>query len=262
MANQRNQEAKTAMNGNKIAMVTGAGSGIGRGASLGLQAAGFSVVLVGRRQAELEKTASMAKPSGGRMLVAPTDVTRPAEVQALFAKTKETFGRLDVLFNNAGKNSRTAFEDLTYEEWESIVAVNLTGSFLCAQAAYRMMKSQVPQGGRIINNGSTAAYSPRPNGAPYGASKTAITGLTKSIAIDGRKYNIACSQLDLGNVATELSQALVTGVLQPDGSIRPEPRMDVQYAADAVVWMASLPLDTNAQFLTLMPTNMPLLGRG
>jgi NAD(P)-dependent dehydrogenase (short-subunit alcohol dehydrogenase family) len=255
-------KAKMAMNSNKIAMVTGAGSGIGRGASLGLQAAGYSVVLVGRRKAELEKTASMAMPSGPQMVVAPADVTRPDEVRALFAKTKETFGRLDVLFNNAGKNSRTAFEDLTYEEWESIISVNLTGSFLCAQEAYRLMKSQVPQGGRIINNGSTAAYSPRPNGAPYGASKTAITGLTKSIAIDGRKYNIACSQLDLGNVATELSQQLVTGVLQADGSIRPEPRMDVKYAADAVVWMASLPLDTNIQFLTLMPTNMPLFGRG
>jgi len=251
-----------AMNGNKIALVTGAGSGIGRGVSVALQAAGYSVVLAGRRKAELEKTAAMAKPSGGRMLVVPTDVTRPDEARALFAKTKETFGRLDVLFNNAGKNSRTAFEDLSYEEWDAVVSVNLTGAFLCAQEAYRLMKSQDPQGGRIINNGSTAAYSPRPNGAPYGASKTAITGLTKSIAIDGRKYNIACSQIDLGNVATELSQQLVTGVLQADGTIRPEPRMDVQYVADAVVWMASLPLEANVQFITLMPTNMPLFGRG
>jgi NAD(P)-dependent dehydrogenase (short-subunit alcohol dehydrogenase family) len=251
-----------AVNTAKVAVVTGAGAGIGRGTSVALQAAGFSVVLAGRRGAELEKTAAMGKPAGGKMLVVPTDVTQPDQVRALFAKTKETFGRLDVLFNNAGKNSRTAFEDLTYEEWNAVVTVNLTGSFLCAQEAYRMMKSQNPQGGRIINNGSTAAYSPRPNGAPYGASKSAITGLTKSIAIDGRKYNIACSQIDLGNVATELSQQLVIGVLQANGTVMPEPRMDVQYVADAIVWMASLPLDVNVQFLTLMPTKMPLLGRG
>jgi NAD(P)-dependent dehydrogenase (short-subunit alcohol dehydrogenase family) len=166
------------------------------------------------------------------------------------------------LFNNAGKNARTAFEDVTYEEWTSIVDVNLTGSFLCAQAAYRLMMSQVPQGGRIINNGSTAVHAPRPNGAPYGASKSAITGLTKSISIDGRKYGIACSQIDLGNVATELSHQLTIGVLQANGSVMPEPRMDVQHAADAVLWIANLPLDVNVQFITLMPTNMPLYGRG
>jgi NAD(P)-dependent dehydrogenase (short-subunit alcohol dehydrogenase family) len=246
----------------RIALVTGAGSGIGRGVSVALQTAGYSVVLAGRRKAELEKTAAMANPSGGKMLVLPTDITKPGEVQALFSKTKETFGRLDVLFSNAGKNSRTPFEDVTYEEWTEIVDVNLTGAFLCAQEAYKLMKSQDPRGGRIINNGSTAAYSPRPNGAPYGASKSAITGLTKSIAIDGRKYGIACSQIDLGNVATELSQQLVTGVLQANGTIMPEPRMDIQHAADAVVWMAGLPLDTNVQFITLMPTNMPLFGRG
>jgi NAD(P)-dependent dehydrogenase (short-subunit alcohol dehydrogenase family) len=250
------------MNTNKVALVTGAGSGIGRGASIALHSAGYSVVLTGRRVAELEKTASLASAAGGKMLVIPADITAPDQVQALFAGTKETFGRLDVLFNNAGKNARTPFEDVTYEEWTSIVEVNLTGSFLCAQQAYRLMKSQNPQGGRIINNGSTAVYSPRPNGAPYGASKSAITGLTKSISIDGRKYGIACCQIDLGNVATELSHQLTIGVLQANGTIMPEPRMDVQYAADAVVWIANLPLDVNVQFITLMPTTMPLIGRG
>ena len=244
------------------AVITGAGSGIGRGVAVALQAAGYSVVLTGRRAAELEKTAALARPEGGRMVTAPADVTKPAEVAAAFETIKATFGRLDVLFNNAGKNARTPFEDVTYEEWTSIVDVNLTGSFLCAQAAYRLMKSQVPMGGRIINNGSTATHSPRPNGAPYGASKSAITGLTKSIAIDGRKWNIACSQIDLGNAATELSHQLTVGVLQADGSIRPEPRMDIQHVADAVVWMANLPLEVNVQFITLMPTNMPLYGRG
>ncbi len=246
----------------KIALVTGAGSGIGREASIALQAAGYSVVLTGRRAAELEKTAGMAGASGGGMLVVPADITKPDQVKSLFRKTEETFGRLDVLFNNAGKNSRTAFEDVTYEEWTSIVDVNLTGAFLCAQQAYRLMKSQEPRGGRIINNGSTATHAPRPNGAPYGASKSAITGLTKSIAIDGRAHGIACSQIDLGNVATELSHQLTIGVLQANGTVTPEPRMDVRHVADAVVWIAELPLDVNVQFLTLMPTNMPLFGRG
>ena len=249
-------------NAKKVALVTGAGSGVGRGVSLGLQEAGFSVVLTGRRKEELEKTAAMADPSGPRMLVVPADVTKPDQVKALFAKTKETFGRLDVLFNNAGKNARTAFEDVTYEEWTSIVDVNLTGAFLCAQEAYRMMMSQEPRGGRIINNASTAIHAPRPNGAPYGASKSGVLGLTKSISIDGRKHNIACSQIDLGNVATELSFQLTIGVLQPDGSVRPEPRMEIKHAVDAVVWMASLPLDVNCQYITLMPTAMPLIARG
>jgi NAD(P)-dependent dehydrogenase (short-subunit alcohol dehydrogenase family) len=250
------------MNSNRVAVVTGAGSGIGRGAAVALLNAGYSVALAGRRGAELEKTAAAAKAGAGRSLVVPMDATKPAEVDGLFARTQSTFGHLDVLFNNVGKNARTAFEDVTFEEWTSLVDANLTSAFLCAQAAYRIMKSQTPQGGRIINNGSTAIHAPRPNGAPYGATKSGITGLTKSIAIDGRKYNIACSQIDLGNVATEMSHQLTIGVLQANGTTMPEPRMDIQHVVDAVLWMANLPLDVNVQFITLMPTNMPLYGRG
>jgi len=247
----------------KIALVTGAGSGIGRAASLALQGTGYSVVLAGRRAAELERTAALAAPSGGRMLAVPTDVGNPDSVHNLFEKTRETFGRLDVLFNNAGTNvPAIPMEDLTFEQWISVVNVNLTGSFLCAQEAIRLMKSQQPQGGRIINNGSISAYSPRPHSAPYTSTKHAITGLTKSISLDGRKHNIACGQIDIGNAATERTERMAAGVLQADGTTKAEARMDVRHVADAVLFMANLPLDANVQFMTVMATQMPYVGRG
>jgi NAD(P)-dependent dehydrogenase (short-subunit alcohol dehydrogenase family) len=247
----------------KIALVTGAGSGIGRAASLALQSAGYSVVLAGRRSAELEKTAAMREPSGGRMLPIPTDVSQPESVDALFAKVKQEFGRLDVLFNNAGLNAPgIPIEDLTFETWTAIVNVNLTGAFLCAQAAFRLMKDQDPRGGRIINNGSISATAPRPNHVPYTATKHAITGLTKCFSLDGRKYDIACSQIDIGNAATEMTDRMTAGVMQADGSTRVEPRMDLRHVADAVVFMANLPLEANVQFMTIMATKMPLVGRG
>lgn len=244
---------------NKIALVTGAGSGIGRGVALALHAAGYSVVLAGRRKSELETTAAQAD----RMLVVPTDVTVPESVDALFAKTQETFGRLDVLFNNAGISAPAVpLEDLTFEQWSAVVNVNLTGAFLCAQAAIRLMKAQTPRGGRIINNGSISAHAPRPNSAPYTATKHAITGLTKSISLDGRKHNIACSQIDIGNAATEMTEKMAAGIPQANGSTMVEPRMDVRHVADAVVYMANLPLEANVQFITVMATNMPFVGRG
>src|SRR5579864_322492 len=247
----------------KTAVVTGAGSGIGRAVALALQAQGYSVALAGRRAAELERTAELAKPSGGKMLAIPSDVSRPDSVRALFAVVKETFGRLDVLFNNAGANAPgVPMEDLTYEQWSAVVGVNLTGSFLCAQEAIRIMKAQDPRGGRIINNGSISAHTPRPNSAPYTATKHAITGLTKSTSLDGRKYDIACGQIDIGNAATEMTARMEAGVPQADGSTRVEPRMDATHVARAVVYMASLPLDTNVQFLTVMATKMPFIGRG
>jgi NAD(P)-dependent dehydrogenase (short-subunit alcohol dehydrogenase family) len=247
----------------KIALVTGAGSGIGRAVALALQSAGYSVTLAGRRAAELEKTVALANPSGGRMLPVPTDVSQPDSVQALFARTKDTFGRLDVLFNNAGRNAPgIPMEELTYEQWIAVVGVNLTGAFLCAQEAIRLMKSQNPGGGRIINNGSISAHAPRPNSAPYTATKHAITGLTKSIALDGRKHNIACSQIDIGNAATEMTERMTGGVPQADGSTRVEPRMDVRHVAETVLFMANLPLDANVQFVTVMATQMPFIGRG
>ena len=243
----------------RVALVTGAGSGIGRGVALALHAAGYSVVLAGRRKAELETTAAQAD----RMLVVPTDVTVPESVDALFAKTQETFGRLDVLFNNAGISAPAVpLEDLTFEQWSAVVNVNLTGAFLCAQAAIRLMKAQTPHGGRIINNGSISAHAPRPNSAPYTATKHAITGLTKSISLDGRKHNIACSQIDIGNAATEMTERMTSGVLQADGSTAVEPRMDVRHVAEAVVFMANLPLDANVEFMTIMATKMPFVGRG
>src|SRR5271169_2950911 len=233
----------------KIALVTGASSGIGRAASLALQAAGFSVVLAGRRAAELEKTAAQANPSGGKMLVVPTDVSKPDEVRALFAKTREAFGRLDVLFNNAGSGAPgISMEDLTYEQWSTVVGVNLTGAFLCAQEAIKIMKAQQPRGGRIINNGSLSAHTPRVNSAPYTATKHAITGLTKSIALDGRAFDIACGQIDIGNAGTEMTGRMAAGVPQANGTTMPEPTMDVRHVADAIVYMASLPLDANVQF--------------
>jgi NAD(P)-dependent dehydrogenase (short-subunit alcohol dehydrogenase family) len=246
-------------NENKVALVTGAGSGIGRAASLALSVAGYSVVIAGRRKDQLEATAA----AGSNMLAVPTDVSDPAEVHALFAKMREAFGRLDVLFNNAGRGAPpVAFEDLTYEQWTKVVNVNLTGSFLCAQEAVRIMKAQTPQGGRIINNGSLSAYVPRPNSAPYTATKHAITGLTRSISLDGRKYHIACSQLDIGNAATEMTERMKDGVPQANGDQMVEPRMDVKHVADAIVYMANLPLDANVQFMTVMATNMPFIGRG
>ena len=247
----------------KIALVTGAGSGIGRAVSLSLQSAGYSVVLAGRRAAELEKTAALGQASQGKMLPAPTDVSNPESVRALFARIKETFGRLDLLFNNAGTGAPAIpMEDLSYEQWNTVVGVNLTGAFLCAQEAIRLMKAQNPSGGRIINNGSISAHAPRPNSAPYTTTKHAILGLTKCISLDCRKYGIACGQIDIGNAATEMTERMTAGVMQANGTKMIEPRMDVRHVADAVVHMASLPLDANVQFLTVMATNMPFVGRG
>jgi len=247
----------------KIALVTGAGSGIGRAVSLALQAAGYSVVLAGRRSEELQRTAGMASSAGGTMLPAPSDVSDPASVKRLFATAKETFGRLDVLFNNAGRGAPgIPMEDLTFEQWSAVVGVNLTGAFLCAQEAIRMMKAQQPQGGRIINNGSISAHAPRPNSAPYTATKHAITGLTRSISLDGRDFNIACGQIDIGNAATEMTERMSTGVPQANGSLLVEPRMDVRHVAEAVLYMVNLPLDANVEFLTVMATKMPFIGRG
>jgi NAD(P)-dependent dehydrogenase (short-subunit alcohol dehydrogenase family) len=245
----------------KIALVTGAGSGIGRASALALDNAGYSVVIAGRRKDELERTA--AKAASGTMLVVPTDVSNPEAVLALFGKVKETFGRLDVLFNNAGIGAPpVAMEDLTYQQWSAVVGVNLTGPFLCAQEAIKIMKAQDPRGGRIINNGSISAQTPRPNSAPYTTTKHAITGLTKCIALDGRKNDIACSQIDIGNAATEMTERMTSGVPQANGTMMVEPRMNVQHVADAVVHIANLPLDANVLFMTIMATKMPLVGRG
>jgi NAD(P)-dependent dehydrogenase (short-subunit alcohol dehydrogenase family) len=243
---------------NRVALVTGAGSGIGRAVSLAFHAAGYSVVLAGRRAAELELTAANTP-----MVAVPTDVSQPDGVAALFDRVKEKYGRLDVLFNNAGIGAPAVpMEDLTFEQWSAVVAVNLTGAFLCAQHAIRMMKAQEPRGGRIINNGSISAHSPRPNSAPYTATKHAITGLTKSISLDGRKYDIACGQIDIGNAATPMTERMIAGVAQADGTKAPEPRMDVKLVADAVLYMANLPLEANVQFMTVMATKMPFIGRG
>jgi NAD(P)-dependent dehydrogenase (short-subunit alcohol dehydrogenase family) len=245
----------------KVALVTGAGSGIGRAVSLALWEAGYSVALAGRRVAELEETARLGGGSG--MLPVPTDVSSPDSVKALFARVADEFGRLDVLFNNAGTNTPAVpMEDLSFEQWSTVVGVNLTGPFLCAQEAIRMMKAQDPKGGRIINNGSISAHVPRPHSAPYTATKHAITGLTKSISLDGRPHNIACGQVDIGNAATEMTQRMTQGVLQANGSLAPEPRMDSKHVADAVVYMAGLPLDVNVPFITVMANQMPFMGRG
>jgi len=246
----------------KIALVTGAGSGIGRAVSLALESAGYTLVLAGRRAQELEKTGALAT-SSSRTLAVPTDVSQPESVQALFARIKESFGRLDVLFNNAGSGAPAIpMEDLTFEQWSAVVGVNLTGAFLCAQQAIKLMKSQSPRGGRIINNGSISAYVPRPNSAPYTATKHAITGLTKCISLDGRNYDIACGQIDIGNAATEMTERMTAGVPQANGSTMVEPRMDVRHVAGAVVYMANLPLEANVQFMTVMATQMPFIGRG
>jgi NAD(P)-dependent dehydrogenase (short-subunit alcohol dehydrogenase family) len=243
-------------------MVTGAGSGIGRAVALALGQAGYLVVLAGRREAELQRTRDLA---GGDAfaLVVPSDISHPEAVSHLFEAAKERFGRLDVLFNNAGMGAPAVpIEELTFEQWMAVVNVNLTGAFLCAQHAIRLMKTQSPHGGRIINNGSISAHVPRPNSAPYTATKHAITGLTKSISLDGRPFKIACSQIDIGNAATEMTEKMAAGVLQANGATEVEPRMDVKHVADAVVYMASLPLEANVQFMTVMATSMPFIGRG
>ncbi len=245
----------------RVAIVTGAGTGVGRAVALALLEEGYAVVLAGRRREPLEATARAAPEA--RTLVVPTDVADPASVRNLFARTKEAFGRLDLLFNNAGIGAPPVpLEDLTYEQWRAVVETNLSGAFLCTQEAFRLMKAQVPRGGRIINNGSISAHSPRPNSAPYTATKHAITGLTKSAALDGRRYGIACGQIDIGNAATDMTARMETGVLQADGSVRPEPRMDPAHVARAVVYMAGLPLDANVLFMTVMATQMPFVGRG
>ena len=247
----------------KVAIVTGAGSGVGKSTALALLREGYAVALAGRRAELLEAVAAESGPASPRALVAPTDVTDPQLVRALFTRTKQEFGRLDLLFNNAGIGAPPVLlEDLTYEQWRSVVDVNLTGAFLCTQEAFRLMASQDPIGGRIINNGSVSALAPRPNSAPYTATKHAMTGLTKSTALDGRKYNIACGQIDIGNAATDATAAMVQGVPQANGTIGPEPRFDPEHVARAVVYMASLPLDANVQFMTVMATKMPLIGRG
>jgi NAD(P)-dependent dehydrogenase (short-subunit alcohol dehydrogenase family) len=247
----------------KSAIVTGAGSGIGRMTALALLEEGYSVVLAGRRRDALEETIARARPAGSRALAVPTDVTDAGSVCALFETTKQAFGRLDLLFNNAGTGAPAVLlEDLALDDWRRVVDVNLTGAFLCTREAFRLMKDQAPRGGRIINNGSISAYAPRPNSAPYTATKHAITGLTKSTALDGRKYDIACGQIDIGNADTDLTARMKAGVPQADGSVAAEPTIDPDHVARAVVYMAGLPLDANVLFITVMATKMPFVGRG
>jgi len=247
----------------QTAIVTGGGSGIGRSAALALARSGFAVVVAGRRTELLEATVREGTAAGAQMLAITTDVTVPEAVGELFAKTHQRFGRLDLLFNNAGTVARSVpIEDLAYEEWKAVVDVNLTGAFLCTQAAIRIMKSQDPRGGRIINNGSISAHSPRPDSAPYTATKHAIMGLTKATSLDGRKYDIACGQIDIGNAATERTERMTVGVPQASGSVAVEPRLDLDHVARAIVYMATLPLEANVQFMTVMATKMPFVGRG
>ena len=246
----------------KVAIVTGAGSNIGQRTALALLGEGYSVTLAGRRAEALEDTAAQAGEARSRTLLVPTDVTDPASIKTLFAKTKETFGRLDLLFNNAGVGAPSVpLEDLTYEQWKRVVDTNLTGSFLCTQEAFKIMKDQDPRGGRIINNGSVSAHVPRVNSAPYSSTKHALTGLTKATSLDGRKYDIACGQIDIGNASIDSAQRSDTGSLQPDGSLMVEPRMDTDDIARSVVFMASLPLEANVLFITVMATKMPYVGR-
>jgi NAD(P)-dependent dehydrogenase (short-subunit alcohol dehydrogenase family) len=246
-----------------VAIVTGAGSGIGRAVALALVKAGHTVALAGRRQERLEQVAREADPDGGRAVAVATDICDEASVAALFARTVEVFGRVDVLFNNAGVPApAAALEDITLAQWRAVVDVNLTGAFLCTREAFRVMKAQSPQGGRIINNGSISAHVPRPNSAPYTATKHAITGLTRSTSLDGRAYDIACGQIDIGNAATDMTKRMADGVRQPNGSLMVEPRMDVEDVARAVVYMASLSPGSNVQFMTIMATKMPYVGRG
>ena len=247
----------------KVAIVTGAGTGIGKASALALLQAGYAVVLAGRRAERLQAAVAEAGPLAAQALIVPADVRDPASVQALFARTEERFGRLDLLFNNAGIGSRAApLEDLELENWRATLDINLTGTFLCLQAAFRQMKQQSPAGGRIINNGSISAHAPRPNLAAYTASKHAVTGLTRQAALEGRRHNIACGQIDIGNAATHLTSAMTDGALQADDTMAVEPTMDVEAVARAVVYMASLPLEANVLFMTIMATQMPYVGRG
>ena len=247
----------------KVAIVTGAGSGIGKASALALLRDGWYVSLAGRRKERLEQVMTEAGAADARAIVVPTDVADAGAIRALFARTKETFGRLDLLFNNAGIGAPgVPLEDLTFEQWKAVVDTNLTGSFLCTQEAIKIMKAQDPRGGRIINNGSISAHTPRPNSAPYTSTKHAVTGLTKATSLDGRKYDIACGQIDIGNAETELAARMAKGVPQANGTVAVEPLMDVSHVANAVLYMASLPLDANVQFLTVMATKMPFVGRG
>ena len=246
----------------RVAIITGAGSGIGKRTALLLLAEGYSVALAGRRLDRLQETAAEAG-AGERALIVPTDVTDPTAVDELFDRTLEAFGRLDLLFNNAGRGApRVEFDEISYEDWKAVVDVNLTGVFLCTQRAFRIMKNQTPQGGRIINNGSISAHTPRPNSSPYTSTKHAITGLTKSTSLDGRAYNICCGQIDIGNAATEMTERMQTGIPQANGTLMVEPTMDSDSVAQTILYMDSLPLDSNVLCLTVMANQMPYVGRG
>src|SRR5690242_11390248 len=247
----------------KIALVTGAGTGVGRAVAIALAKAGYNLVLAGRRKEMLDKVAAEINAAGAQALAVPTDVSKRDSIVSLFTTVKSTFGRLDVLFNNAGIGAPAVpLEDLPFETWQNVVATNLTGAFLCAQEAIKIMKAQNPRGGRIINNGSISAHTPRPNSAPYTATKHAITGLTKCISLDGRKHDIACGQIDIGNAATEMTERMAAGIIQANGTIAVEPRLNLTHVSDAVLYMANLPLDANVQFMTVMATKMPFVGRG
>ena len=246
----------------KVALVTGGGSGIGKASAIALAKEGFAAVIAGRRQDRLQEVAREIEGIGGQLLAVPSDITDPAQIRSLFAKTKERFGRLDVLFNNAGFGAAAPIEELSYERWKAVIDTILTGSFLCTQEAFRIMKEQKPMGGRIINNGSISAHAPRPNSVAYTSAKHAITGLTKSTSLDGRKYEISCGQIDIGNAETEMTQRMHGGVPQANGTVMVEPTMDVQNVARAVVFMATVTDEANVQFLTVMATKMPFIGRG
>jgi NAD(P)-dependent dehydrogenase (short-subunit alcohol dehydrogenase family) len=247
----------------KVALITGAGTGVGRAAVLALAGAGYAITLVGRRRGPLEDVAAEAAAKGVKTLVAIADVSKPDEVRAAFDNTIKIFGRLDVVFNNAGVGAPPIpLEDLSFEQWKTVVDINLTGVFLCIQESFRVMKAQTPRGGRIINNGSVSSHAPRPNSAPYTSTKHGVMGLTKSASLDGRKYDIACGQIDIGNAATEMAMKMATGVPQADGSIKVEPLMDVKHVGETILYMANMPLEANVQFVTIMATKMPFVGRG